>query len=96
MLSLTLTTDPGAALRTALQTTLQTSYRKAVTAARQNKKNGKPQGLTEEQKQEIRYVHCWTRPRSVDFLSVYCLFIVTLHIFAALMFYYRYYLKIMS
>lgn len=34
----------------------QSSYRKAVTAARQNKKNGKQQGLTEEQKQEIRSV----------------------------------------
>ena len=32
---------------------LQSSYRKAVTAARRDKKNGK-QGLTEEQKQEIR------------------------------------------
>lgn len=31
------------------------SYRKAVTAARKDKKAGRPPGLTEEQKQEIRY-----------------------------------------
>lgn len=35
---------------------MQSSYRKAVTAARRDKKNGKQQGLTEEQKQEIRCV----------------------------------------
>ena len=33
---------------------MQSSYRKAVATARRDKKQGKPQGLTEEQKQEIR------------------------------------------
>ena len=33
------------------------SYRKAVTATRKDKKPDKRQGLTEEQKQEIRFVH---------------------------------------
>lgn len=37
---------------------LQSSYRKAVTAARRDRKNGKQQGLTEEQKQEIRCEDC--------------------------------------
>jgi centrin-1 len=32
------------------------SYRKTVTAARKDKKAGRPPGLTEEQKQEIRYI----------------------------------------
>ena len=32
----------------------QSTYRKAVATARRDKKQGKQQGLTEEQKQEIR------------------------------------------
>ncbi len=40
----------------AIHVYMQSSYRKAVTAARRDKKNGKQQGLTEEQKQEIRCV----------------------------------------
>jgi len=35
--------------------TMMQSYRKAVTAARKDKKPDKRQGLTEEQKQEIRF-----------------------------------------
>lgn len=41
------------------------SYRKSVTAARKDKKAGQRQGLTEEQKQEIRSAEPLPSPRSI-------------------------------
>ena len=35
---------------------MQSTYRKPVATARRDKKQGKQQGLTEEQKQEIRWL----------------------------------------
>ena len=58
MLQLYEVSRTGIAAPEHLPVTVQSTYRKAVATARRDKKQGKPQGLTEEQKQEIRWAPC--------------------------------------